>query len=342
MTSGLDWAEDYHDPDSRASTADRAMARGRRWHARAAHDDPRRRAARAPLRLLQPRLDGARLGPRTGDRTDGSPRARPSSGRGSAPSTPRSSASTPRPTPAASRSRRLRLARDRPRLGPDRHAPDRRPRGTATRCSTRPGSTPAAVRSSPSSGPAGCRARSRPTPASAITGGRSTTRGDCVTADGMRGQFVYVDRPRRTVVVKTSAWPYDDPWWDRQCRDLCYLALPAIADAPRRLRPEHRRLAIVWHPAARSCHHDAHDTLAGGRRAGRPRSAIGPRPVGRPRPSTARRRGRGGAARRDCGRCSRRSATSTERPPGGSSARSRRTGSSSETRRPTATRSGWR
>jgi CubicO group peptidase (beta-lactamase class C family) len=55
--------------------------------------------------------------------------------------------------------------------------------------------------------------------------------GDRVTADGMRGQFVYVDRPRRIVVVKTSAWPYADPWWDRQCRDLSYLALPAIADA---------------------------------------------------------------------------------------------------------------
>jgi CubicO group peptidase (beta-lactamase class C family) len=55
--------------------------------------------------------------------------------------------------------------------------------------------------------------------------------GSRVMADGMRGQFVYVDRSRRTVVVKTSAWPYDDPWWDRQCRDLCYLALPAIADA---------------------------------------------------------------------------------------------------------------
>jgi CubicO group peptidase (beta-lactamase class C family) len=53
--------------------------------------------------------------------------------------------------------------------------------------------------------------------------------GSRVMADGMRGQFVYVDRPRRTVVVKTSAWPYDDAWWDRQCRDLCYLALPAIA-----------------------------------------------------------------------------------------------------------------
>jgi CubicO group peptidase (beta-lactamase class C family) len=55
--------------------------------------------------------------------------------------------------------------------------------------------------------------------------------GTRVMADGMRGQFVYVDRSRRIVVVKTSAWPYDDSWWDRQCRDLCYLALPSIADA---------------------------------------------------------------------------------------------------------------
>ena len=52
-------------------------------------------------------------------------------------------------------------------------------------------------------------------------------------ADGMRGQFVYVDRAARVVVVKTSAWPYGDPWADRQWRDLCYLALPAIADAAR-------------------------------------------------------------------------------------------------------------
>ncbi|MDQ6688159.1 MAG: serine hydrolase [Actinomycetota bacterium] len=55
--------------------------------------------------------------------------------------------------------------------------------------------------------------------------------GSQVMADGMRGQFVYVDRPRRTVVVQASAWPYDDPWWDRQCRDLGYLALPAIAES---------------------------------------------------------------------------------------------------------------
>src|SRR6185312_26704 len=55
--------------------------------------------------------------------------------------------------------------------------------------------------------------------------------GDRVTADGMLGQFVYVDRRERVVVVKTSAWPYADPWQDRQCRDLSYLALPAIANA---------------------------------------------------------------------------------------------------------------
>lgn len=55
--------------------------------------------------------------------------------------------------------------------------------------------------------------------------------GRTVMADGMQGQFVYVDRPARTVVVKMSAWPYEDPWWDRQCRDLSYLALPVIATA---------------------------------------------------------------------------------------------------------------
>jgi CubicO group peptidase (beta-lactamase class C family) len=59
--------------------------------------------------------------------------------------------------------------------------------------------------------------------------------GSRVMADGMRGQFVYVDRPRRTVVVKTSAWPYADSWWDRQCRDLCYLGLPAIAEEAARI-----------------------------------------------------------------------------------------------------------
>lgn len=51
-----------------------------------------------------------------------------------------------------------------------------------------------------------------------------------VMADGSRGQLTYVDRDFGVVVVKTSNWPYDEPT-DRQCRDLSYLALPAIADA---------------------------------------------------------------------------------------------------------------
>ena len=55
--------------------------------------------------------------------------------------------------------------------------------------------------------------------------------GTRVSADGSRGQFVYVDRPRRVVVVKTSDWPYADPARDRRCRDLSYHALSAIAAA---------------------------------------------------------------------------------------------------------------
>jgi CubicO group peptidase (beta-lactamase class C family) len=53
--------------------------------------------------------------------------------------------------------------------------------------------------------------------------------GSRVAADGSRGQFVYVDRPRRTVVVKTSAWAYADPLSDAHCRDLTYRTLPVIA-----------------------------------------------------------------------------------------------------------------
>ncbi len=55
-------------------------------------------------------------------------------------------------------------------------------------------------------------------------------RGLRVGADGSRGQFVYVDRSRGVVVVKTSDWPFADPQHDRQCRDLAYLALPAIVE----------------------------------------------------------------------------------------------------------------
>jgi CubicO group peptidase (beta-lactamase class C family) len=50
-------------------------------------------------------------------------------------------------------------------------------------------------------------------------------------ADGSRGQFVAVDRRTGGVVVKTSLWPHDDAWADRQHRDLSYLGLHALLDA---------------------------------------------------------------------------------------------------------------
>lgn len=52
-----------------------------------------------------------------------------------------------------------------------------------------------------------------------------------VAADGSRGQLIAVDRRAGAVVVKTSLWPYDDPWADRQHRDLSYLGLHALLDA---------------------------------------------------------------------------------------------------------------
>jgi len=58
-----------------------------------------------------------------------------------------------------------------------------------------------------------------------------------VTADGSRGQFACADRRTGAVVVKTSAWPYDDPWVDRQARDLSYLGLHAILDSLDPARP---------------------------------------------------------------------------------------------------------
>jgi CubicO group peptidase (beta-lactamase class C family) len=52
-----------------------------------------------------------------------------------------------------------------------------------------------------------------------------------LTADGSRGQFAAVDRGTGAAVVKTSQWPYDDAWADRQYRDLSYLGLHALLDA---------------------------------------------------------------------------------------------------------------
>lgn len=62
------------------------------------------------------------------------------------------------------------------------------------------------------------------------------TDGRAVAADGSRGQFTYVDRAERVVVVKTSCWPYDDWLADRQYRDLSYLGLAHLAEAAVRAR----------------------------------------------------------------------------------------------------------
>ncbi|WP_051706131.1 serine hydrolase domain-containing protein [Nocardioides aequoreus] len=60
-----------------------------------------------------------------------------------------------------------------------------------------------------------------------------TADGRRVVADGSRGQLGYVDRDLGVAVLKTSLWPYDDPWVDRQQRDLSYLGLPLVATAAR-------------------------------------------------------------------------------------------------------------
>ena len=123
------------------------------------------------------------------------------------------------------------LAVDGTGLGPDRLAAGGRHAGTATRWSTPSGSTASSRPEQPFLGPGRLPSTITTHAGFGYHWWPSTRDGTRVMADGMRGQFVYVDRPRRTVVVKTSAWPYDDAWWDRQCRDLCYLALPAIAEA---------------------------------------------------------------------------------------------------------------
>jgi CubicO group peptidase (beta-lactamase class C family) len=108
--------------------------------------------------------------------------------------------------------------------------------------------------------------------------------GNRVSADGSRGQFVYVDRPRRVVVVKTSAWAYADPAHDRQCRDLSYRALPAIADAAR--RPTRKGS----HSEPQGHHHLCTDRCGGHRRQVRARAGH---------PAADRRvRNRGGPGRR--------------------------------------------
>ena len=119
-------------------------------------------------------------------------------------------------------------------LGPDRAAADARRRcPTGGTCSTTTGSTRAPGRCCRSSSPGRL-----PSALSTHVGfgyhwWPLDELGARVSADGSRGQFVYLDRPSEVVVVKTSNWAYADPWHDRQCRDLSYLALATIADAAR-------------------------------------------------------------------------------------------------------------
>jgi CubicO group peptidase (beta-lactamase class C family) len=62
--------------------------------------------------------------------------------------------------------------------------------------------------------------------------------GDRMTADGSRGQFAAIDRASGACVVKTSLWPYDDAWEDRQSRDLSYLGLHALLDTAHDPEPQ--------------------------------------------------------------------------------------------------------
>ena len=228
MTSGVGWREDYHDPDSPAS---RML---RRWRSGAgglresllempAGDPPGSRYAYCTPDSLA--LDWAR------ERATGEPfpAALARCGRSSRRSEP-AVVGLDQPAGRRRRDGRRLAGRHRARLGPHRRAADRR------QVAGPPGGQPLL-------GPGEQPARAGvPRPRQAAQHDHHPRRlrvplvaagpaGEHVMADGMRGQFVYVDRPRRVVVVKTSAWPYEDPWWDRQCRDLCYLALPAIADA---------------------------------------------------------------------------------------------------------------
>ncbi len=124
--------------------------------------------------------------------------------------------------------------RHRPRLGSAGHAPARRHGGRAPRAGL--GLDPAQHRWRPTPF---CATGRLPSSISTHVGfglhwWPTDDTGRRVAADGSRGQFTYVDRDLDVVVVKTSQWPYDDPLADRQCRDLSYLGLPAVAEAATR------------------------------------------------------------------------------------------------------------
>ena len=221
MTSGVDWVEDHRDPDGPA-TALRGGVR-RRVVARGAG---RRRAAVPaghPLRVLHGRFAGARLGAGTRHRSPFPRGPGPSCGETwGAPQTPwsRSTATAsrwpaagwpppPRTGPGSGRCRST-AAPDGERLLDRSWVDDASRPSCAVSCA-----------------PDGC-----PRSLSAHVGfgyhwWPLDDDGHRVSADGSRGQFVYVDRPRRVVVVKTSDWAVRRSAHDRHCRDLSYLTLAA-------------------------------------------------------------------------------------------------------------------
>ena len=230
MTSGVGWKEDYFDPDSAGIALPPALAARRGRTARGVARDAGRRSARAP--------------------------ATPTARRTRSPWTGPASAQPVRPFATAVATLWADLEAERPAvIGLDCAAEDGgvAMAGGSLAATARDWARIGAVQIDGRWGdnqvvsPAWVDASSRPEQVFLEPGRLPSTitthagfgyhwwpldaAGERVMADGMRGQFVYVDRPRRTVVVKTSAWPYEDPWWDRQCRDLSYLALPAIAEA---------------------------------------------------------------------------------------------------------------
>ena len=225
MTTGVDWVEDHRDPDSLAS---RLLALLRRpaatrapcWRGRA------RRRRPAPAAPTAPPTRRCSTGCASG--RPARLRRRRGAGSGATLGCTRDAyVAVDGAGVALAGGGLAATARDWARvalLAVGRHA------SPASGCSTRTWVDAArACRRTRSSPPAGCPAASPRTPASATTGGRWTTTGHRVTADGSRGQFACADRRPDAVVVKTSQWPYDDFLVDRQAATSAISGLHALA-----------------------------------------------------------------------------------------------------------------
>ena len=141
MTSGVGWVEDYHDPDSPASRMIGRWRQGPGGIARvAARDIPGGDPPGTPLRVLQPRLDGPRLGTRTCDRPGVRRRPWRSCGGLSARSNPAVVGLDGPAQAGGVAMAAAALAVDRAGLGAHRHGSRWTAAGTATAWSTAPGS----------------------------------------------------------------------------------------------------------------------------------------------------------------------------------------------------------